>query len=591
MLVLLVSATAGVLVNEVMYDPDSTDDGNEWIELCNNGAESVDLTGWTIESGGSGFEVCYELGAGSIAPGEYVIVGAGGTVWAGAFDPNLQNGSGDADGVRLLDAAGNVVDTVLYGGTGGVLVDDAGNAGRGGPSTSAGNSLARWDGAGDCFDSDDASVDFVESENPSPGGVNPAPGGDTGDTGDTGGADADCTAVADIRLNELLSNPEGDDADAEWVELFNRGGAAVDVSGWVVRAATKSTGGSSVTLEAGTSVEAGGFLVVGAGGVGSFSSIGNGTAGDGVYLECGGAIVDSVVYGDDNTDALPDDWGTAATSLASIPADGVSLARRQDGVDTDQSGDDWTSASVNTPGAANQTPQCDPAGAEGLRINEVLYDAADDDTTQEWVELYNAGDAPILLEGYVLEAAKSSWKANATLPAGATLAPGAFYLIGGGDVEGADYTATGLDLGQGTGADGVRVYSCDGALLDTVLYGDENTDGLEGDGGATDVVGGVGAGESIGRWPDGEDTDRHTDLVPYDTPTPGAPNTDPGAVDTGDDSGDTGGDTGIPEGPICGPDPERPDAGSCAALPLPLGGLELVAAAVVAMRRRRPTRA
>lgn len=576
---LCTSAFAGVLVNELVYDPASSDDGAEWIELCNNGSAAVDLTGWAVEAGGTSFGECFELTAtGSIAPGEYLLVGAGSALWPGSFEPNLQNGGGTADGIRLLDASGAVVDTLLYGGTAGSLTDDGGQAGRVAPEATSGKSIGRWNGAGDCADSDDASVDFSVYDAPTPGTANPDPAPDTG-----AGGEADCSAVGDVRLNELLSNPAGSDDGLEWVELYNRGTVAVDVSGWVVRGATKSTGGSSATLPADTLIEAGGFVVVGSGGIGSVS-LGNGTGGDGAYLECGGTVVDAVVYGDDNSDALLDDFGTAATSLAEVPGEDVALARRADGADTDLSADDWTSASVNTPGAPNQTPQCDPAGADGLRINEVLYDPAEDDATQEFVELYNAGSAPIQLEGFVLEAAKSSWSDNATLPAGATLEPGAFYVVGAGDVSGQDYSAAGLDLGNGTGGDGVRIFACDGTLLDTVLYGGEDDDGLEGDGGATDVVDASGSGASIGRYPDGVDSDQHTDWVPYDEPSPGEANADPGA-DPGD-SGDTGGDdTGATVEPGCAPNPERPDGG-CMTGVLPLRGLELGLVALLVARRR-----
>ena len=77
---LLPPALAGVLINEVLYDPTSSDDGLEWIELCNDGA-AVDLTGWTIETAGSSWGECFTLAAGTIANGEYVLIGSGGNAW------------------------------------------------------------------------------------------------------------------------------------------------------------------------------------------------------------------------------------------------------------------------------------------------------------------------------------------------------------------------------------------------------------------------------------------------------------------------------------------------------------------------------
>jgi hypothetical protein len=313
-----------------------------------------------------------------------------------------------------------------------------------------------------------------------------------------------------------------------------------------------------------------------------------GSSADGMVLLCDVNVVDTVVYGTTNSDGLIDDSGAAATSLAPKPTSGVSIARRVDGLDTNLSADDFTYASTNTPGGPNEVPQCDPSGGEGLKLNEVLFDPSDDDGTHEFVELYNGGSATVNLEGFMVEAAKSSWKVNATLPKGSSLAPGEFFVVGAGEVDEQDYSASGLDLGNGTSGDGVRLTDCAGVYLDTVLYGSELTDPLEGDGGATDVVDAPSAGSSIGRYPDGSDSDQHTDWIPYSSPSPGEANDSPdGGDETGDGSGGGDKDDGGGDDGVCGPEPARPDGAACAALPMPLGGLELAVVGLIAARRRR----
>src|SRR3989344_9177502 len=43
---------ADIRINEIMYDPDICDDGYcEWVELYNDNASSVDITGWKISDG------------------------------------------------------------------------------------------------------------------------------------------------------------------------------------------------------------------------------------------------------------------------------------------------------------------------------------------------------------------------------------------------------------------------------------------------------------------------------------------------------------------------------------------------------------
>ncbi len=592
-LALVFPALSGLLVNEVMYDPTGSETGaDEWIELCNNGTESVDLTGYWVESGGTEFGSCFDITGGSIAPGEYLILGGSSTTHPGSFDPELQNGGGETDGLRLLAPDGTVVDTVLYDddANSNGLVDDLGSSSSTpAPDVGEGHSLGRWP---DCADTNVSGTDFVDYDVPSPGAANAEPEEeDTGDTGDTGGGTfADCSLAPYLTINELMPNPDGSGSDQEWIELYNGGSEAIDLGGWLVEWDTSSwDSASDFEFEAGTVVEAGGFLVVGYGGVEVSFSMGDaGSSADGVRIVCDGAAVDTVVYGDEDPGELTDDSGSLATSFAPSPSDGTALARFEDGRDTNMSGDDFVYASEPTPGAANKVPHCDPTGGEGLKVNEVVYDPSDDDDTYEWVELYNAGSVTIQLEGFQLEGAKSSWDNNATLPAELSLAPGEFFVIGGGDVPEQDYAADDLDLGNGTDGDGVRVLDCEGLVLDTVLYGDELADDITGDNGATDVVDDPGTGASFGRYPDGGDSDQHTDFFPYDTPSPGEPNADPGA-DTDGETGDTD-DTDKTEDPPdggCGPSADRPAGAECATTPGPLAGLAAGLAALLAARRRR----
>lgn len=590
LLALVFPALSGLLVNEVYYDADpEDDDGNEWIELCNNGTDTIDLAGYWIESGGSSFGACFDIGAGSLAPGEYVVIGGPSATHPGAFSPNLQNGGSETDGVRVVDPTGAVVDTVLYDSDNSKgLVDDQGlTTSAPAPDVSGGHSIGRWP---DCTDTDVSGVDFIDYEVPSPGAANAEPEPD--DTGDTGepAPEADCSLAAWVTINELMPNPEGAGSDEEWIELYNSGTEAVNLEGWLVEWDTSDwETASDFTFEAGTMLEPGAFLVVGYGGIPVSFSMGDaGSSADGVRIRCGDAAVDTVVYGAGDVSDFTDDSGELATSLAPKPSDGVALARFEDGVDTNLSAVDFVYASEPTPGAANKVPHCYPEGGEGIKVNEVMFDPSSDDSTTEWVELYNAGSALVQLEGFVLEAGKSSWKVNATLPADLPLAPGEFLVIGAGDVPEQDVSASSLDLGNGTDGDGVRILDCQGLVLDTVLYGETMDDGLEGDGGATDVVSDPGTGRTIGRFPDGGDSDLHTDWYPYDDPTPGAPNADPGAVETGDTQIDTkdgggGGDDGI-----CGPAAERPDGGAgCASMPLPMAGFSLGLGTLLALRRRR----
>jgi len=59
----------------------------------------------------------------------------------------------------------------------------------------------------------------------------------------------------DILINEIMYDPPSDQLDGEYVELFNRGTSAVDISGW------RFTDGPNFTIPVGTTIPAGGYLV------------------------------------------------------------------------------------------------------------------------------------------------------------------------------------------------------------------------------------------------------------------------------------------------------------------------------------------
>jgi hypothetical protein len=61
-----------IVINEIMYHPISEDSGDEYVELCNKGAQPVDVSGWELSSG-----VRYAIPAGTIIPADgYLVIAA-----------------------------------------------------------------------------------------------------------------------------------------------------------------------------------------------------------------------------------------------------------------------------------------------------------------------------------------------------------------------------------------------------------------------------------------------------------------------------------------------------------------------------------
>jgi hypothetical protein len=141
----------------------------------------------------------------------------------------------------------------------------------------------------------------------------------------------------------------------------------------------------------------------------------------------------------------------------------------------------------------------------------------------EFVELVNTGTAPVDLSGWKIvyrSAAATSDVSLVTIPAGTTIAAGGFFLAGGAAYAGvapADATfATGLAAAGG--AVGVRDPSA--ALVDSVGYGTATNAFVEGTPASAPA-----SGQSIGRHPDGHDTDNNgADFSIATTPTPRAAN-------------------------------------------------------------------
>lgn len=225
--------------------------------------------------------------------------------------------------------------------------------------------------------------------------------------GKTAQASITVTAPPAIRINEVESNGG---TPGDWIELYNPTTAAVSIAGWALK---DNDNTRTFQFPAGTTIPAGGYLVAEEAAFG----YGLGAADSARLYNQFGAPVD--VYG----------WETHATS---------SYGRCPNGT-----GPFVTMSSV-TKGAIND---CRPQ----VKINEVESNGG---TPGDWIELYNVGTTTVNLSGFII---KDNDNARTTaLPAGTTIAPGAFFII--------EEAVLGFGLGA---ADAARIYDANGALLDS----------------------------------------------------------------------------------------------------------------------------
>jgi lamin tail-like protein/collagen triple helix repeat protein len=163
-----------------------------------------------------------------------------------------------------------------------------------------------------------------------------------------------------------------------------------------------------------------------------------------------------------------------------------------------------------------------PPTTSVVRVNEVqtggTASAAD-----EFVELVNAGTAAVDLSGWKLvyrSSAGTSDVSLATIPDGTTLAAGAFYLLGGSGYAGSLAADQAFSTGLASTGGAVGVRDGAGAIVDAAAWGTATNALVEGAAAAAPA-----AGSSIGRHPDGHDTnDNAADLTVSTTPTPRASN-------------------------------------------------------------------
>ena len=108
---------AGVIFNELHYDPVDSSARHEFLELYNNSPATVDLSNWTIDKG-----VDYTFPAGSsIEAGQHLVIAQNANDFQSRFGTTAfgewEDGdrlSNDGERIELLDASGTVVDELRY---------------------------------------------------------------------------------------------------------------------------------------------------------------------------------------------------------------------------------------------------------------------------------------------------------------------------------------------------------------------------------------------------------------------------------------------------------------------------------------------
>jgi len=218
---------ADILINEIVSDP--SDGDSEWVELFNNTSQNIDLTDWFIKEG-SGAKTILE---GSLLTGDYFVIETP--------KGNLNN-SGDE--VLLFSPLNKLINKVVYGDwNDGDISDNA-------PSASDPGSIARVNKK----DTLNSRNDFKLTNNPTKGSANIIVDEDEVSVEEVADYDFGETVI----VSEVFPNPEGDDKEGEFIELYNYGDRDINLFGWRLGDSSKNR----FEFKRGDSIKAQSYLVL-----------------------------------------------------------------------------------------------------------------------------------------------------------------------------------------------------------------------------------------------------------------------------------------------------------------------------------------
>ncbi len=182
----VVSLYGGIWINEFCVTPTAS----EFLELFNDGTTDYDLTGHYLIEGGSSWAETLSLDGLTVPAAGFLVIDS--TLVSGFGLPN------EGGWMKIVDASYNVLDSVAYGNQG--------------PAPAP---IYQWSSARMTY-TGDLALDFNMDDTPTKGAVN----------------DASVTQLgtSSVIINEILPNT----TTTQFVELYNNGSSAVDISNWVI---------------------------------------------------------------------------------------------------------------------------------------------------------------------------------------------------------------------------------------------------------------------------------------------------------------------------------------------------------------------
>ena len=257
---------AGLVINEVMYDPAGTDANHEWIELYNSGAADIDLTDYKFNDGDNatnhGLNAPPKNGSrGSLiiqASGYLILAGNAETViadlasYSGSTIDTVMNLSNTSSALKVFDKDNGEVASANYAKT-------MGAAGNG--------KTLEWDGStfhesyrdGGTPGAPNSVLSEIPVSSPPAQTPNATSSGQTYESSPQDASDElSYENYSDkVFINEFMPWP---DDGKEWVELINTNDATIDLSAWQIDDGPE--GSASQGIPEGTLIQPNDLIVI-----------------------------------------------------------------------------------------------------------------------------------------------------------------------------------------------------------------------------------------------------------------------------------------------------------------------------------------
>ncbi len=440
-----------VIISEVAWAGTRASANDEWIELWNPGSTDADLAGWTLTDGG---DITVPL-SGTLGAGDfYLLERTDDTTVADVAADRIYTGAlaNGGESLYLIDGAGRTVDTAN---------GDGGPWPAGSPALAAAMERA---GAGTGADGEWCSNDSVHRNGTDAAGnpvngtprapfsgvcLEPAPTSTRSPTRTGTGTSTETPTPTvtlpppsfpplSVVINEVAWAGTAADANDEWIELWNPGGADIDLAGW-----TLSDGGD-VSIPLAGSISPGGFFLLERGGEDTLSDIPANQLYSGALSNSGEELTlfDPSGGAIDAAGARGGPWlaGTASPIFASMERGSAGPPWWGTNTGWVMNGRDAAGDPVRgTPGCPNSVLSPTPTATtlpKGVLINEFLPKPGSDwnrdgnvDYNDEFIELLNISGQAVDIGGWMLDDDYHGGSSRFVIPGGTWIESNQFLVF------------------------------------------------------------------------------------------------------------------------------------------------------------------